>query len=160
VKKKINIPLILVTIIIWGIIVYSIAAAVWFNVEDEQKKETSLDYNFDKKETSENSSFEFEYIEKDPFGSTLRKMVVESTTNQNPVKIEIKKEESVINFSVGGVVINGESKKIVFNDETNSNVVFLTEGDLYQGLKVLRVTKNQVEFLQINTGSKLVSQIQ
>ena len=142
-KKKINIPLIFVTIIIWGIIVYSVAEAVWFNAEKEPIADNTENYSFDKpQESSLGSSFEFERIENDPFGLTQQK------------------KEPIIRFSVGGVLINGDRKKIVFNDETNSNVVFLKEGDSYQGLKVIKVTKKQVEFIQISSGNKLVSQIQ
>jgi hypothetical protein len=159
-KRKINIPLILVTIIIWSIIIYSIVDAVWFNVEDKQINETSMDYNFDKKETSDKSSFEFEYLEKDPFKSAHIEKRTEVITVTPPIIKEEKREEPIIRFSVGGVVINGTSKKIVFNDETNSDVVFLEEGDSYQGLKVIKVTKYEVEFLQLSTGNKLVSQIQ
>jgi hypothetical protein len=160
VKKKINIPLIFVTIIIWGIIVYSVAEAVWFNAEKESIADNTENYNFDKpKESSLGSSFKFESIEHDPFGLTQQIKTVD-TIKQTPVKTEINQEESIIQFSVGGVLINGDRKKIVFNDETNSNVVFLKEGDSYQGLKVIKVTKKQVEFMQISSGNKLVSQIQ
>ncbi|MBE0539124.1 MAG: hypothetical protein IH620_05380 [Ignavibacterium sp.] len=159
-KKKINIPLIFVTIIIWGIIIYSVAEAVWFNAENEPITDNTENYNFYKpKENSFGSYFEFERIEHDPFGLTRGKKVLD-TLKQIPVKAEIKQEEPIIQFSVGGVLINGDRKKIVFNDETNSNVVFLNEGDSYQGLKVIKVTKKQVEFMQISSGNKLVSQIQ
>ena len=159
-KKKINIPLIFVTIIIWGIIVYSVAEAVWFSLEKDPIAEDTEDYNFDnKKENSSGFTFEFESIENDPFGSTQQKKIID-TIKQIPVKNVIKQEEPIIQFSVGGVLINGDRKKIIFNDETNSNVVFLKEGDSYQGLKVIKVTKKQVEFVQISSGNKLVSQIQ
>ena len=159
-KKKINIPLIFVTIIIWGIIIYSVAEAVWFNAEKEPITDNTENYNFGKpKESSYGSYFEFERIEHDPFGLIQKKIVLD-TLKQIPVKTEIKQEEPIIQFSVGGVLINGDRKKIVFNDETNSNVVFLKEGDSYQGLKVIKVTKKQVEFVQISSGNRLVSQIQ
>jgi hypothetical protein len=160
-KKKINIPLILVTIVIWGFIIYSVAEAVWFNAEDDRIKDNAFENNLEKRnESTQNSIFEFEYIDKNPFASThIEKKVNISTITQSTVK-EFEREEPIIQFSVGGVVINGDSKKIVFNDNTHSNVVFLEEGDLYQGLKVIKVTKNQVEFLHLKTGDKLTSQIQ
>jgi hypothetical protein len=32
-KKKINIPLIIITLGIWGFILYSVVQAVWFNID-------------------------------------------------------------------------------------------------------------------------------
>lgn len=160
-KKKINIPLIVATIAIWAIIVYTIAEAVWFNSDDLKIKSEAIEYNFDENKANiEHSEFEFEYLEKDPFKSTQRRKLVETEPIILSAKKVIIKEETPISFTVGGVVINGNSKNIVFNDQTNSHIIFLKEGDSYMGLRVLKVTKNQVEFLDTNTGNKLISQIQ
>ena len=160
-KKKINIPLIIVTIIIWGIIVYSISQTVWFNASEEKGEVMMDNDSFDlKKNISPPQPFVFELLEKDPFDLAYKKSVVEVKKIRIPIKLEAKREIPLIRFSVGGIVINGDRNKIVLNDETNSNVVFLKEGDLYQGLKVIKVTKNHVEFLQISSGNKLMSSIQ
>lgn len=160
-KKKINIPLIVVTIIIWGIIVYTIAEVIWFNIDEENIENQEPDLEYEKKMgTFSDPIFLFEYIDRDPFVSVQKKKIEVKQNVAPTVTKEIKVEEPLIKYSVGGVVINGENKKIVFNDETNSNVVFLQEGDAYQGLRVLKVTKYEVVFLQITTGNKLVSQIQ
>lgn len=159
-KKKINLPLILITIVIWGIIIYSIAEVAIFKVDDENREDFSTEQigGEDKNEIKE--SFEYDYLQNDPFTLTHRKEVIRTTPNHLADKKELVKEQPIINFTIGGVVINGDKKNIVFNDQTNSNVVFLKEGDSYQGLKVVKVTKNQVEFLQVSSGHKLVSEIQ
>lgn len=159
-KKKINLPLILITIVIWGIIIYSIAEVAIFKVDDENREDFSTEQigGEDKNEIKE--SFEYDYLQNDPFTLTHRKEVIITAPNHLADKKELVKEQPIINFTIGGVVINGDKKNIVFNDQTNSNVVFLKEGDSYQGLKVVKVTKNQVEFLQVSSGYKLVSEIQ
>jgi type II secretory pathway component PulC len=85
------------------------------------------------------------------------KDIIESDNKSIPVKTQIIKEEHRIKFIVTGIVINGENKNIVLNDETNSNVVFLKEGESYQGLKIVRVSKHEVELLHISSGDKIIS---
>lgn len=160
-KKKINIPLIILVTALWGFIIYSVAEVAWFNIVEQQIEEEANhikleDYSMNKS----GNDFVFETLEIDPFSTTSNKETVKSSVNDQPIQKDIHLEEPIIEFGVCGVIINGNSKKIVFNDFTHSNVVFLEEGDIYQGLEVLKISKNQVEFLQISTSKKHFSTIQ
>lgn len=159
-KKKINIPLIIITLGIWGFILYSVVQAVWFNI-DETEQENEPVFNFNKKENQSEDSMEFE-IEKlsnDPFKSTIIKQQ-EEIIPEVTERIEQRFTDPQINFSVSGVVINGTSKKIVFNDNTHANIVFLEEGDIYQNLKVIEISKNQVEFFNLDSRKPITATIQ
>lgn len=159
-KKKINIPLIIITIGIWGFILYSVIQAVWFNI-DETEIENDPVFSFRKNgnQPEDSMEFEIEKLSNDPFKSTINnsqdKMIPEITESIEPQFIN-----PPINFSVSGVVINGTSKKIVFNDNTHSNIVFLEEGDVYQNLKVLKISKNQVEFINLDSRNQIIATIQ
>lgn len=156
-NKKINIPLTLITICIWGFILYSLAEALWMS--DELNEVKIVDENISQKvekKTNGDSEFEYYYLEKDPFNSKVNK-TIEINSNYIPNKPPVVKQESRIKFMVTGIVINGDNKNIVLNDETNSNVVFLKEGESYQGLKIIRVSKQEVELLHLSSGDKIIS---
>lgn len=159
-KKKINIPLIIITLGIWGFILYSVVQAVWFNI-DETKIETEpvFSYNKNNKQYEDIVDFEIEKLNNDPFNSTRIETKEEIFSEVNE-QIEPRFIYPPINFSVSGVVINGKSKKIVFNDNTHSNIVFLEEGDIYQNLKVIKILKNQVEFINLDSYKPITSTIQ
>lgn len=160
-KKKINVILVFITIIVWIIIIYSISEVFLFNSKDkENEKIIENDFNYNTKKISDlNQNFLFENLEKDPFISN-NKSTIQKINKRVQIKSEIKKEISTIKFFVSGVVINGNKKNIVFYDETNTKILFLNEGDIYNDIKVLKITKNQVELLQTNTGNKVVLSIQ
>ncbi len=156
-NKKINIPLTLITIFIWGFILYNFTEALWLNAEPEEVKieDGIISQNVEKKNESDDE-FQFHYLEKDPFNSKVNK-TFEINSDIVPTKPPEVKRENRINFTVTGIVINGDNKNIVLNDETNSNVVFLKEGQSYQGFKIVKVTKQEVELLHINSGDKIIA---
>ena len=158
-KKKIHIPLLIFTVVIWGFVLYSFTEAVWFNVEDSENQERYSQKNNYKITPRSSKEFEYENLDNDPFQSRVLKPHIEMAPKE-PEIIEQNIVNPLINFSVTGVVINGTSKKIVFNDNTNLKVVFLKEGETYQDLHVVEITKKNVEFIQITTGDKLISPIQ
>ena len=159
-RKKINIPLIIITIGIWGFILYSIVQAVWFKI-DETGSENEPVFSFNKNvdRPSDSAEFEIEILLNDPFRIKIIKPNQE-IVSEITKPIEQRLVNPPINFSVSGVVINGTSKKIVFNDYTHSNIVFLEEGDIYQNLKVLKITKGQVEFINLDSREPVTSIIQ
>ncbi|QQS36978.1 MAG: hypothetical protein IPM56_03205 [Ignavibacteriales bacterium] len=158
-NKKINLPLILITITIWGLILYNFADAIWLKQNDaiiENKIENSFSDKRDKPFPIK--MFEYEILDQDPFG---RKSAAIVNDRREPIQTELPiiNNYDRINFGVTGIVINGENKNIVLNDETNSKIVFLKEGDIYQGLKIHRVSKQQVELVHILSGEKIISHL-
>ncbi len=163
-KKKINIPLMVLTFIIWGIIVYSIAEAVWFGKENRGQEMTELVHGFEENHTATSpQEFEFEYLDNDPFSLSVKEKLkrnIESIPVSEPVQPKQVIEEETIQFAVSGVVINSDSKNIMMKDITNNEIVFLKEGDEYRGIKVVKVQKDQVEFIKINSGKQITSKIE
>jgi hypothetical protein len=125
----------------------------------EMQDDSVFNYSKNNKQSKEYVEFEIEKLNNDPFNST-RIEAKEEIISVEPEEIQTRFTNPPINFSVSGVVINGDSKKIVFNDNTHSNIVFLEEGDIYQNLKVIRISKNQVEFINLDSHKAITSSIQ
>lgn len=163
-KKKINIPLIIITIAVWGIILYSIAEIVWFKQESTGDVGSGFITNYDENKIEGFSSeFHYKYLDKDPFKLKTKvktQKSIETKSLIKPVQNEQIVEDEWSNFTLSGVVINSGNKNIILNDHSNNEIIFLKEGEQYKGLKVAKVSKQQVEFIAVNSGKSIISKIE
>ena len=55
-------------------------------------------------------------------------------------------------YEIKGIIINDRKKLVVFEDKINSKTVFLREGEVYQILKLIKITTDRV--ILIENGAK------
>lgn len=163
-KKKINLPLVFLTIVIWSFILYTIAETLLFNSETQPEDSSvqNSDYIRNYKIT-DNDPFRYEQLEKDPFSlqkKAKNKPVTTSFVKKSPEVIEqTVNDESIIQFNVSGVIINTNNKNVIFKDITNNEVIFLKEGDEYKGLIISKINKEKVEIVDKRSGKLITSEL-
>ena len=154
-NKKFLIPLVIITIIIWGIIVKNIIA-YYSNDSVEKTEVISLPENMEITDSvkKENSSFVntiYLSLPKDPF-----------VFHDNPERIT-KQETKInrlsgkrfnpnngvspksLNYSIKGIIINASNKMVLLEDRTENNTVFLRERDFYKNIRIKKINAGVVE---------------
>ena len=152
-KKKINIPLIIVVIVIYGLV--ALKAIDYFKSNDEDPKadsnsdeDLSLVSNSKQSKHELDDSFRFKNLLNDPF--TFTKMKKTNDTVKVYKKI-IKKPPVFVpslQFTIEGIIINNDRKMITLVDLSNNNTVFLREGESYSSIKIKSIGKNKVEVVE------------
>ena len=152
-KKKINIPLIIVVIVIYGLV--ALKAIDYFKSNDEDPKadsnsdeDLSLVSNLKQSKHELDDSFRFKNLLNDPF--TFTKMKKTNDTVKVYKKI-IKKPPVFVpslQFTIEGIIINNDRKMITLVDLSNNNTVFLREGESYSSIKIKSIGKNKVEVVE------------
>lgn len=148
-KNRLTKVLIIITIIVWGFIFYSIAEVIWF-----QKNDTPADSEKDflNNSLTLDQKFSFEKLNSDPFALKVKKEVIPRNinTNLNPIMLKKQLKEEPIPFELTGIVLGG-NKSIMIKDKVNNEVYFLKEKDMYKDHEILKVTKNRVLISNQNT---------
>jgi len=148
-KNKLTLPLILVTILIWGFIIYNIVE--YFNPTDDNPIEVAPDaYSSPspKKQTIKSmyeEKIEYVKLDRDPF--LFSKVEPPKQKIVKPVKAVPK--TSPLNYRISGIIINNKSKLVIFEDNTNNNTLFLHEGETYKDIKIKRIFDSKVELIEM-----------
>ena len=140
-KKRINIPLIIVVIVIYGLV--AVKAIDYFKSNGDDSNDNSVtdedvslvsNSNMSKQELDD--SFKFKDLLNDPF--TFTKMNKANDTAKVHKKIVSKPPVFVpsLQFKIEGVIINNDRKMITLVDLSNNKTVFLREGESYSSIKI------------------------
>ncbi len=152
-KKKINIPLIIVVIVIYGLV--AVKAIDYFKSNGDDSNENSVtdedvsmvsNSNMSKHELDD--SFKFKDLLNDPF--TFTKIKKANDTAKVYKKIVKKPPVFVpaLQFKIDGIIINNDRKMITLVDLSNNKTVFLREGESYSSIKIKSISKDKVEVVE------------
>jgi len=160
-KKKKNIafiPLMTVTFLVWGIIIYKVIDH--FKSSNDRTSEiiTNIASVVDpvNRNSVKNDVIETEYVslDRDPF-VLKRIMKVNDNVGQNKqlnqstfprLKPIIKTEQPQIKFDyvINGVIINEESKLVILEDITNKKIIFMRVEDKYKDIVIKSIDVNKI----------------
>ncbi|HOV98348.1 MAG TPA: hypothetical protein PK595_02110 [Bacteroidota bacterium] len=138
-NKKITYFLAVVLLIVWGAIGYQIITALSQKDDDEGTIATTFDVEKDFKKSSYlyiddvRDPFKFSSSVKAESTSRVRKPAIASPINVPPP------------FRLTGIVLD-KNKKTAMLEGYNGSVYFLHENDTIDGLKILKITENEVNY--------------
>jgi type II secretory pathway component PulC len=152
-KKKINIPLIIIVIVIYGLVTLKVIDYFKFNDSDSN---VNADSNDDialvstKKQSkfSSNNKFEFKELQNDPFTFATVKKVRDSVRVHKKIVKKLPVFVPSLQFKIDGIIINNDRKMITLVDLSNNKTVFLREGETYSSIKIKSISKNKVEVVE------------
>ena len=152
-KKKINIPLIIIVIVIYGLVAVKAIDYFKSNGDDSNQdsitnEDVSMASNSNHSKQGLDDSFKFKDLLNDPF--TFTKMKKANDTAKVHKKIVSKPPVFVpsLQFQIEGVIINNDRKMITFVDLSNNKTVFLREGEKYSTIKIKSISKDKVEVVE------------
>jgi hypothetical protein len=137
-------PLTIASVIIWGIILYNIIA--YFTLPSDpvvhKTGENTLVTADEVKvnQTDELKILEYEKLPRDPF-------LFAKTKNQRVAKkIRRKKkpDSPPIKYRINGIVLNNNSRLVVFEDLTNKKTLFLREGEAYSDIQIKKISETNI----------------
>ena len=152
-KKKINIPLIIIVIVIYGLV--AVKAIDYFNTNGDDSNENSVTNedvsivsNSNQSKHELDDSFKFKNLLNDPF--TFTKMKKANDTVKVYKKIVRKPPVFVpsLQFKIDGIIINNDRKIITLADLANNKTVFLRERESYSSIKIKSIGKDRVEVVE------------
>ena len=159
-KKRINISLVIIIIVIYGLVVLKVID--YFNSNsDNTNLNAAIDEDASMVSTSKqsklnsNNLFELKTLSNDPFTFAQIRRV------KDTVKIDrkiVKKEPvsvSLLQFKINGIIINNDSKMITLVDLSNNSTVFLREGEKYSTIKIKSISKDKVEVVENGTAREI-----
>ena len=149
-NKKVLTLLTIAVLVIWGAIGYR--SVIYFFSSDNSENEIQLEHdlvksdldniNFELSETS----IEYRKLDRDPF---LYTMLKKKPDKKSLVKQRVTKTKvDTIDYRINGVIINDKSKMVILEDVTNSNTLFLREGEKYKYIIIKKVLSNSVMVLE------------
>ena len=161
-KKKINIPLIIVAIVIYGLVAVKAIDYFKSNGDDSNEnsvtnEDVSMASNSNHSKQGLDDSFKFKDLLNDPFTFTKMKKANDSVK----VYKRIVKKPPVfvpsLQFKIEGIIINNDRKMITLVDLSNNKTVFLREGESYSSIKIKNISKDKVEVVEngISRGIKV-----
>ena len=152
-KNKLLIPLIVVTIVIWGIIIYNIVG--YYNSSGDNFPEIMVptddldETDFQKQISYGTTDVEYIQLVRDPFVFGKKHDAMRQI-NTTPVKTKKEKVISVasvtpaINYTISGTLINDASKLAILEDMTNRKTVFMREGESYLSIVIKEINRAKV----------------
>lgn len=166
-KNKLLIPLTIITIVIWGIIIYNIVG--YYNSFDDNSSEvigSPDDLEVMDAQTQLYNKFQVgDYIEleRDPFVFGKKKRN-DASQQSNSVSIKTKKEKasqeskpnSSINYTITGTLINNVSRLAILEDLTNKKTIFMREGEGYLSIVIKEIFPAKVVIIE-NGSEKEIS---
>jgi hypothetical protein len=155
-SSKFILVLIVVTTIIWGVVIYKLVDYFNFNNDEDNEVITEVEpvnpKRINKDFKNELDIIKFIELERDPFtfGSKQTVTNLERTTPPPQQHLPPTVNEPKINYAINGVIINGESKLVIFEDLTNSKTLFLKEGEVYNDITIKEIGKKKVSIVEFD----------
>lgn len=145
-RNKFAIPLLLIVLIVWGVIIYEIiiefhpGESVLILPEENYLSRYNLESN--KKKAIEFDTIKYVKFRRDPF------VFVKSIKRggEKPIK-QLTQVQTILEFKVGGVLINAKRRIVILEDLTNSKTLFMREGDSYKNLIIKKIEKGGIVLL-------------
>jgi type II secretory pathway component PulC len=152
-KKKINIPLIIIVIVIYGLVTLKV---IDYFISNDNDSNVNADNNDDitlvstKKQSKLNSDnkFDFKELQNDPFTFTKIKKVRDSVRVHKKIVKKPPVFAPTLQFKIDGIIINNDRKMITLVDLSNNKTVFLREGETYSSIKIKSISKDKVEVVE------------
>lgn len=145
-KKFVNIILIAAILGIWGVIVSHIID-YYFSGSQEIQIESNIEDEPEDMENiptlNTNSNITYQNLNRDPF-APLSAIVMdrEEKKNQNEEENNFLKP---FTYELQGIMIDGNSRIAVITDLSDNTTHFLTEGDIHNALKIIKISQAQVD---------------
>jgi len=144
-KKTLNKVLIAGVAIIWGLVVFRFVLSFFASGKDTVVPE---DLSLDNSELNlpilsrDTSASQLPLLSRDPFFFGMTKVVAKQPVN--PLA-DADRRPAGINYRIGGIICNNKRKIVILEDLSFNTTVFLRKSDKYKNLKILSITKDQVE---------------
>ncbi|HEX2982186.1 MAG TPA: hypothetical protein VHO28_01445 [Ignavibacteriales bacterium] len=145
-KKILTVPLIVITIAVWGYIIFRVVAYFTQPEEDSSvliNSEASADLGSIQKETSSQEEFIYEELDRDPFKLTEYKKEPPPQPKIGFIEKPFLSEPEFY-YKINGIVMNGSGGLVILEDITNNSTHFLREGEQYKTLQIKRISNNKV----------------
>lgn len=154
-NNKAVIFLLIVTLAVWGAILYNVikyyksrsgsedAGEILTSFTEEGLKASSVNKS---SVESYGTAMQYKSLDRDPF----RMEKARPKEDNIPVKKSSPHEEKLIpvkprlNYKISGVIINKGNKLVVFEDVTGGKTLFLREGDTYKDITIESVLMDKV----------------
>lgn len=144
-KKTLNRVLIAGVAIIWGLVVFRFVLSFFASGKDTAVPE---DLSLESSELNlpilsrDTTTLQPLPLSRDPFFFGMPKVVVKQPAN--PLA-DADRRPAGINYRIGGIICNDKRKVVILEDLSFNTTVFLRKSDKYKNLKILSITKDQVE---------------
>lgn len=161
-KKKKNIafiPILLVTLIVWGVIIYKVIAHLKSSEDANPEIVTNTANVADpiNRNSIKADIIETEYasLERDPFvlkgiSKVKDNKELNGQTNSDVAQKLLQKQKAdsphldKIQYTINGVIINKESKLVILEDITNKKTIFMREKEEYKDIIIKAIYLNKV----------------
>jgi hypothetical protein len=155
---KIVLPLIVITVITWSIIIYSIVDGFSYNKPTSLPINASFDYKVVEDEITQRVDEPLSYrkLSIDPFK-------MKTHTNTSPkIKKSMdanhkKKQSTSINYRILGTIIDDKKRIVTLEDLSKNQIANLQEGEKYFNLKIISIGIN--DLVIIENGEKKIIEI-
>lgn len=142
IKNKLAIPLLVATVIIWGMIILKIVE--YFNSANDETMEVIVEDTFNfvphKNKETISPNVEFTKLKRDPFLIPSKELPKQDIAKPSAIETIVP----LMNYKITGVVINDKSRLVILEDITNHTTEFLHEGEIYKEIKILKITSTKV----------------
>lgn len=149
-NKIFLIPLLTITIAIWGFVSYNIIVGfsssndTHLNINEDNVALPSANlYDIDK---ISSQNLNYIKLKRDPFKDYGKRKTLGKTSNKKTIKKSRK--DPPLNVSITGLIVNKKSKILVLENLDEKKTYFLREGDTYKNLRIKKITNNSVEYLK------------
>jgi type II secretory pathway component PulC len=159
-KNKIKGFLILAVLAVWGIIIYNLINYINSSDSDSQLnngKKSGIDNRSqtDKAKLINLDTVSFIELNKSPF--ELGKIVIEKPKIVTP-KIVVKTTappKPKLNYQISGVIVSNNRRLVIFEDLTNNQTLFLSEGESYRNIVIEKIDVEKI-ILKENESEQLI----
>jgi len=148
-KKILTVPLIIISIAIWGYIIMRVIAYLTSpNEEIVEAINTDSSFNIENLQTEKKASGEFRYekLERDPFKLTSNR-IASNSEPQQIVETPFTPEPQLY-YKINGIVMNETGGVVILEDLVENTVLFLKEGDSYKSIKIKHIAYTKVSLLE------------
>lgn len=145
-KKILTVPLIVITIAVWGYIIFRVVA-YFTQAEDDSSiiinSDAGTELGSAQKETSSPEEFIYEELNRDPFKLTEYKKEPPPQPKIGFIEKPFLNEPEFY-YKINGIVMNESGGLVILEDITDNSTHFLREGEQYKTIKIKRISNNKV----------------
>ncbi|MBL1215793.1 MAG: hypothetical protein HND52_20660 [Ignavibacteriae bacterium] len=146
---KIVLPLIVITVITWSIIIYSIVDGFSYNEPIGLPPNTSFDHdNLDDEFTRKiDKPLSYKKLAIDPF--KMKTYTITSPKTKKSISSNRKKKQSTsINYRIIGTIIDDNKKIVTLEDLSKNQITNLQEGEKYFNIKIISIGINDLVLIE------------
>lgn len=151
-KNIIVLPLILITLFVWGTIIYNIIA--YYAAKKENNSETidnKMNYQEENLKGPANdicrTEMFYKELDRDPF--TMKNPIVVKKKNESKIALALHQQKVIpakpeFKYKIIGTIVNSKSNLAILLDLDTEKTVYMREGDEYKGIEIRAIGSNKV----------------